>query len=204
MKRNESGSYRMINRAIFLDRDGTLIEDKGYICDFREVEIYPFSLSALRKISENGYRIVVITNQSSIARGICTEEQVEQVHRDIQAHFRKKGVLIDAFYFSPFLETGKVARYRKRDSSRKPGPGMVFQAAADLGIDPGLSWLIGDSARDIIAGEKAGCKSVLVLTGNGRTAEKELESKGIKPNLIAKNLLEGVEKIFMSGSDSGS
>ena len=184
-----------MNRAIFLDRDGTLMQDKGYICHFREVDIYPFSLPALRKISEHGFLTVIVTNQSAIARGICTEEQVRQVHREIQRYCRERGAIIDAIYFSPYLENGTVAQYRKKDLSRKPGPGMILQAASDFRIDPGSSWMIGDNFGDIVAGKRAGCKTALVLTGKGPEAKIELGNNGINPDLVAANLLVAVDSI---------
>jgi len=90
-----------MNRAVFLDRDGTLIRDKGFICHFKDVEIFPFSLQSLKMMNEYGFRIIVITNQSAIARGICTEDQVMNIHREMTGFFKRSGAVIDAFYYSP-------------------------------------------------------------------------------------------------------
>jgi D-glycero-D-manno-heptose 1,7-bisphosphate phosphatase len=101
--------------------------------------------------------------------------------------------VIDAFYYSPYLEDAKRPEFRKRDQSRKPAPGMILQAAGDFKIDLNKSFMIGDSSRDILAGKKAGCKTVLVLTGNGKNALKELREMNLKPDFVVENILEAVE-----------
>jgi len=184
-----------MNRAVFLDRDGTLIRDKGFICHFKDVEIFPFSLQSLKMMNEYGFRIIVITNQSAIARGICTEDQVMNIHREMTGFFKRSGAVIDAFYYSPYLEDAPVPKFRKRDESRKPAPGMIFKAAEDFGVNLSESFVIGDSSRDILAGKKAGCKTILVLTGNGPLARMELENLKVKPDLVSENLLDAAEKI---------
>jgi D-glycero-D-manno-heptose 1,7-bisphosphate phosphatase len=184
-----------MNRAVFLDRDGTLIRDKGFICHFKDVEIFPFSLQSLKMMNEYGFRIIVITNQSAIARGICTENQVMNIHREMTGFFKRSGAVIDAFYYSPYLEDAPVPKFRKRDESRKPAPGMILKAAEDFGVNLSESFVIGDSSRDILAGKKAGCKTILVLTGNGPLARMELENLKVKPDLVSENLLDAAEKI---------
>ncbi len=184
-----------MNRAVFLDRDGTLIRDKGFICHFKDVEIFPFSLQSLTMMNEYGFRVIVITNQSAIARGICTEDQVMNIHREMTGFFKRSGAAIDAFYYSPYLEDAPVPEFSKRDESRKPAPGMILQAAEDFGVNLSESFVIGDSSRDILAGKKAGCKTILVLTGNGPLACVELENLKVKPDLISENLLDAAEKI---------
>ncbi|MCK4819636.1 HAD family hydrolase [bacterium] len=191
----------MINKAIFLDRDGTLIKDRGYICRFKEVEIFSFSVEAIKKLNENRYRVIVITNQSSIARGICSEDQILGIHREITAYFKYRGAIIDRFYYSPYLEDAKIENFRKKHDSRKPAPGMILQAEKDFKINLKKSFMIGDSSRDIIAGKKAGCQTVLVLTGNGKMACQELKRQNLKPDFIAENLLDAVEKISYSTKD---
>jgi len=185
-----------MSRAIFLDRDGTLIRDKGYICFFDEVEIFPFSIQAVRMMNDCGFRVIVITNQSAIGRGICTESQVETIHRNLTEYFKLNSAVIDAFYYSPYMEDAKLPEFRKRDQSRKPEPGMILQAARDFKIDLSESYMIGDSSRDIIAGHRSGCKSILVLSGNGPQTRQELEEQNMKPDLIADDLLDAVEKII--------
>ena len=182
-----------MNRAVFLDRDGTLIRDKGFICHFKDVEIFPFSLQSLKMMNEFGFRVIVITNQSAIARGICTEDQVMSIHREMTDFFKRSGAAIDAFYYSPYLEDAPMPEFRKRDENRKPAPGMILQAARDFKIDLKKSFMIGDSTRDIIAGKNAGCETVLVLTGNGKRALKELRDMNLEPDFVAENILEAIE-----------
>ena len=184
-----------MNRAVFLDRDGTLIREKGFICCFDEVEIFPFSVRAVQMMNASGFRVIVITNQSSIGRGICTESQVKAIHRELIAYFARNQATIDGIYYSPYLEDATLPEFRKRDQSRKPAPGMILQAAEDFKIDLDGSFMVGDSSRDIIAGNRAGCKSILVLSGNGPLAREEFEKQGVKPDFIAEDLL-GAAKII--------
>lgn len=178
-----------MNRAVFLDRDGTLIEEKGYVCHFSEVVVYPFAVEALRRFNELDYRTVIVTNQSAVARGICSEREVRDLHEELRLHFQRGGAVIDAVYFCPYLEEAVVERYRARHSHRKPSPGMLIQAAGDLGIDLGSSWMIGDSPIDIEAGIDAGCRTILVRTGKGKKTETELTAGAVRPGRIEDDLL---------------
>jgi D-glycero-D-manno-heptose 1,7-bisphosphate phosphatase len=185
----------MKHRAVFLDRDGTLIEEKGYICKFSEVNIFPFSLEAVKILNARDYKVIVVTNQSSVARGICTERQVQNIHERIKKYFQQYSAHIDAFYYCPYHEEGGIAKYRKKDEGRKPSPGMLFQAAQDLNIDLSKSYMVGDSERDILAGQHAACRTILVLTGHGQQVSQRLALTKIKPTSIAGNLLEAVQLI---------
>ncbi len=180
----------MKQKAFFFDRDGTIIEDKDYICDFEEVEIFPFSIEALKIAKKKNFISIGITNQSSIARGICTKAQVEKIHMNLINHFKLIGISIRKIYYCPFHEDGIVKEFRKKDPCRKPAPGMILKASEEFNIDLSESYMIGDSTRDILAGINAGCKTALVLTGNGKKAKEELENLNIKPDLIADNILE--------------
>ncbi len=186
----------MLNKAIFIDRDGTLIEDRGYICDFSQVNIFPFSFEAVKVINENGFKVIVITNQSSIARGICTEHQVKKLHNKMEELFRSKRAIINAFYYCPFYEHGVIEKYKKRDECRKPLPGMILKAAKDLNIDLSESFMIGDNMKDVIAGCKADCKTILVKTGNWSKTKKDLKLSKIKPDFISDNVLKASMKVI--------
>lgn len=183
-------------KAVFIDRDGTLIEDKGYICDFSQVTIFPFAIEAVRHINEHGFKVIVITNQSAIARGICTEAQVEALHSKLKEHFRENGAIIDAFYYSPYHEAGAVERYKKHHPWRKPGPGMILQAARDFSLSLPGSYVIGDNLIDIEAGRKAGCKTVLVLTGKEAGVGETVVTPSVKPDWISPNLLTAIDLIL--------
>jgi D-glycero-D-manno-heptose 1,7-bisphosphate phosphatase len=144
--------------AVFFDRDGTLMEDAHYCGDPAEVKVYPGVSDALRKLREAGFATVVVSNQSGIGRGWITEAQYRAVEREF---LRQAGAgLIDACYFCPDAPGAP-------STCRKPEPGMVLDAARDLGLDPALSWFVGDKSADIECGRRAGARTILVLTGYG-------------------------------------
>jgi len=178
-----------MKRAVFLDRDGTLIQDRGYIAEFSEVGFFPFAAAAVRALNRAGYLVIVASNQSAVARGLCTEEQVLRLHRRLQEHFRVLGADIAAFYHCPFLPGpgGKVSAYCRESPLRKPEPGMLLQAARDHDLDLGRCFMVGDKADDIEAGRRAGCRTVLVRTGYGKESESRLPPGG-KPDFIVDDL----------------
>jgi D-glycero-D-manno-heptose 1,7-bisphosphate phosphatase len=186
----------MNKRAIFLDRDGTLNEDVGYPNDFSQINIYPYSFEALRKINASGFLAVVITNQSGIGRGYLTENNLQGIHQKMMAAFDARGVHLDGLYFCPHYELSSDPRYRKNCACRKPEPGMAVRAAQDLGIDLHSSYVIGDKVEDILFGLKIGARPVLVLTGFGQEAERKLEEKNIRPAHTARDLLKAVDWIL--------
>ncbi len=181
--------------AVFLDRDGTLIEDRGYICELSQVGFYPFAAAAVRRLNRAGFTVVVVSNQSAVARGICRQEQVIALHRQLQEHFRAQGAEIAAFYHCPFLADGAVPAFRCRSPLRKPEPGMLRLAAAELGLDLAASYMVGDSLADIEAGLRAGCRTVLVRTGKGAESESVLVAAGPRPDHVAADLAAAAEII---------
>lgn len=183
-----------MNKAVFLDRDGTLIEDHDYICTLEESKIFPFAAEAVRLMNDGGYRVIGITNQSSIARGICTKEQVETIHREIMERLQKEGAHMERFYYCPYHPEGAVAQYRKFSSCRKPAPGMLLQAAADYDIDLSQSIMMGDNWMDIAAGLDAGCRTVLVLTGKN-PARQLLAERNLRPDLVTDNILTAMREL---------
>ncbi|HLP47375.1 MAG TPA: HAD family hydrolase [Candidatus Deferrimicrobium sp.] len=184
-----------MNKAIFLDRDGTIIEEKGYISELRQSHIFPFSAAAVRYMNEKQYKVIGITNQSAIVRGICTHEQVETIHNEIIAALAQEGAFIDRFYYCPFHPDFDIPGYREQSNWRKPLPGMILQAAADFTLDLSNSYMIGDDLFDIEAGKNAGCKTVLVLTGKGRQAQEMLRARNIQPDMISENILTAIKEI---------
>jgi D-glycero-D-manno-heptose 1,7-bisphosphate phosphatase len=178
-----------MNKAVFLDRDGTLIEDRGYICDFSQVDFFTFAAAAVRAMNEAGYLVIVVSNQSAVARGICSEKEIELLHRRLQNHFEKNGAAIAAFYYCPFLADGMISRYRRDSDMRKPAPGMLLQAAADFKLDLPSCFMIGDKSDDILAGQRAGCKTMLVRTGQGQRSEIAFQSIQPRPDYIVDDLL---------------
>lgn len=178
-----------MKKAVFLDRDGTLIQDLGYICNFSQVGFFPFAAAAVRAMNDAGYLVVVVSNQSAVARGICSEKEIQLLHRRLQDHFKKEGAVIAAFYYCPFLPEGKIGRYSRPSPLRKPAPGMLLQAARKFKLDLPSCFMIGDKADDILAGQRAGCRTMLVRSGQGRDSETSFAGIQPGPNYIVDDLL---------------
>jgi D,D-heptose 1,7-bisphosphate phosphatase len=172
--------------AVFLDRDGTLIEQVHYLADPEKVRLLAATGEALRKLKAAGYALVVVTNQSAIARGMLTLEGLETIHVEMNRQLAGEGVALDAIYFCPEAPAGDD-RTVVEHGDRKPGPGMLLKAARDLGLDLGRSWMVGDMISDALAGINAGCQgSLLVETGKPFTeVERSHPGVTIVPDLIA-------------------
>jgi D-glycero-D-manno-heptose 1,7-bisphosphate phosphatase len=174
---------------VFIDRDGTLIDEVGYLDRVERVALYPWSIDAVRVFNRVGLRVVMVTNQSGVARGFFTEAVVDEVHRHIASLLAEGGARIDAYYHCPHHPDGKVAAYAGPCECRKPGRGLVDRAVAEFGIDPARSFVIGDRWVDIELARAVGARSVLVRTGYGRTEEArprpDLAADTILDNLIA-------------------
>ncbi|MDI6726916.1 MAG: D-glycero-beta-D-manno-heptose 1,7-bisphosphate 7-phosphatase [Smithellaceae bacterium] len=153
--------------AVFLDRDGTINEEVGYLDRLDKLKLLPNVPEAVRLINEMGFKAIVVTNQSGVARGLYEESLVDEVHRQIGDALKETGAVIDGFYYCPHHpEEGRLP-YRKVCSCRKPEAGMLFQAAREFNVDLGKSYMIGDTARDMEAAAAAGVKGILVKTGYG-------------------------------------
>jgi D,D-heptose 1,7-bisphosphate phosphatase len=181
--------------AVFMDRDGTINEEVGYLDNIDKLVVYPQAFAAIRKINENGMKTVVITNQSGVARGIFTEDLVVEVHRRIQDALKQMGAHIDAFFYCPHHPSAGEPPYRQLCACRKPEAGMIIAAAKEMDIDLQQSYMIGDTLKDMEAGVNAGAKVVLVRTGYGRDQEKELACSPVRPAYIADDILAAVDWI---------
>lgn len=158
-----------MTKAVFLDRDGTLCADKVYLSDPQGLEPLPGVFPALEALQRGGFRLVVVTNQSGVARGLIPPDSLEAVHRELRRAFDDRGIRLEAVYFCPHLPGGAVAEYDRECDCRKPAPGLLLRAAADLGIDLRRSFMVGDQGHDVEAGQRAGCRTVrLDLTGSGK------------------------------------
>ncbi|MCD8479300.1 MAG: HAD family hydrolase [Candidatus Cloacimonetes bacterium] len=186
-----------IKRAIFLDRDGTISPDKfGYIKDPELYHLYPETGQALRIFQDLGYLIIIVTNQSGIARAYLSLDDLSRVHQKMRDLIAAEGVRLDAVYFSPYHIEGIVEPYNIDHEDRKPGIGMFRQARQDFGIDPAQSFMIGDRATDIGFARNAGMKSILLLTGNGTEEMPKLISSATnRPDFIAENILTAAQLI---------
>jgi len=186
----------MKRSAVFVDRDNTLIEDPGYINDPEQVRLFDDAAPAVARLREAGYLVVVVSNQSGLARGLITEEQLGKVHQRLEELLERRGAGLDGIYFCPFLDgpAATVEAYRRASPLRKPAPGMLLQAAKDLEIDLARSWLIGDAARDVEAGRRAGCRTILLE----RSARGSAGSAGriAGPTQVAASLTEAADVVL--------
>lgn len=182
-------------RAVFLDRDGTLIEDIGYLGRLDQVAFYPWTVDAVRALNRAGLRVVVITNQAGVARGYFSEQVVEDVHRHLTTVFEAGGARIDAYYYCPHHPDGTVEGYTQRCRCRKPGPGLVERAARDLAIDPEQSFVVGDKWLDIALAQAVGARGVLVRTGYG-AAEEAAPKPGVRADAVVDNVIAAASWIL--------
>lgn len=163
---SNSKLFREIKKAVFLDRDGTINVEKEYLYKPEEFEFTPGAVEAIRLLNLAGYLVIVVTNQSGVARGYYTEADVVRLHQYIDGLLQAAGARVDAWYYCPHHTAGMLP-YDQACDCRKPLPGMLQQAAAEHAIDLSCSWMVGDKVADIAAGRSAGCRTVLVLTGYG-------------------------------------
>ncbi|MGB7581184.1 MAG: HAD family hydrolase [Sedimentisphaerales bacterium] len=184
----------MANKAIFLDRDNTIIEDPGYIDNPDQVKLLEGAPEALSSLKSLGYKLVVVSNQSGVARGIVTEEVLGQIHKRLEQLLAEKGVSLDRIYYCPYHIEGVIPKYRKESDWRKPNPGMLLAASRDMDIDLRESWIVGDTTNDIEAGARAGCRTIMLA---GRTHEQKLQPGAPAPDYKAVNLKEVVNIIKM-------
>ncbi len=181
-----------MHRAVFLDKDGTLIEDVPYNVDVARIRLMPGALSGLRALAAAGFELIVVSNQSGVARGLFAEDALLRVELRIFELASPAGITFAGFYWCPHHPEGTIARYAIGCNCRKPAPGLLYRAAADLGIDLGASWMVGDILNDVEAGRRAGCRTVLVDNG-GET--EWIVSSLRRPDYIVSNLEQAAAAI---------
>ena len=175
-----------LKKAVFLDRDGTICEDVNYLSRPEQLKIFPFAAEAVRLLNDNNFLVIVITNQSGIARGFFDENTLLEIHEKLISELAEQSAKLDAIYFCPHNSDDNCA-------CRKPKTGMLEQATKDFSIDLENSWMVGDKKIDIETGFNAGTKTALVLTGYGR---KDIEKSKRNPDIVAENLFETVKRII--------
>ena len=185
----------MSTPAVFLDRDGTLIEDVGYVDRLDRLRFYPWSIEAVRLLRRAGYAVVVVTNQAGVARGMVPEQVVHDVCELIQRTLAQAGERLDGHYYCPHLPDAPVETYRRRCSCHKPQPGMLRQAASDLDLDLEQSIVVGDRWTDVEMARAVGAKGVLVRTGYGVSQEASPPAHAAA-DAIVPHLLEAVGWVF--------
>lgn len=188
-------------KAIFLDRDGTLNEDPGYLGNPDLVKLFPGTAKALSLLKKKlGFKYIVVSNQSGISRGLITVEMVESVNQKLNSLLMVEDVKIDSFYYCPFHPDFSS---EEESTCRKPSPEMIFRAADDLDIDLTASYLVGDSYSDILCGLNAGIKTILVKTGYGADSISILKKENKFATFVAENIAEACAFIYkdLTGED---
>ncbi len=180
--------------ALFLDRDGVLIEEVEYLARPEQVRLSAGAAAAIRKVNDAGWRVVVVSNQSGVARGLFPESVLPEVHRVIaDGLLVEAGASVDRFYYCPHHPTEGQGRYRVECDCRKPKPGMLRKAAAELGIDLARSWMVGDRLTDLQAGAAAGCRTILVRTGYGHSTGIAVPDPRLKLAAVVPSIVEAIE-----------
>ena len=185
--------------AVFLDRDGTIIEERGYLDRIELLELFPFTVDAIRLLNRAGFATVVVTNQGGIGRGIIDEPFLRRVHDTLDARLAAGHARIDRYYFCPHHPDAVRAELRLRCTCRKPAAGMIEQACREMSLDPRRSVTIGDRRLDVVCGNAAGTRAVLVRTGHG-AHEEAMPPGTARPDAILNNLMEAVGWILRTSS----
>jgi histidinol-phosphate phosphatase family protein len=179
--------------AVFLDRDGTIILSKNYLNSPKQVKLYSFAVESINKLKDAGFKVVVVTNQSGVSRGIFTEKELQKIHKRFFSLLKKAGTAVDAIYYCPHIDEDEC-------HCRKPKIGMVIRGAKELNIELEKSYTVGDSVRDYMMGFNMGGKGILVLTGHGKKQQKNISSEKIKPFAVCKTLKQAVDLIIADKS----
>ncbi len=186
--------------AVFLDRDGVIIEDVNLLTDFSEIRLFDYVPPTIKRLREVGFKIIVVSNQTVVSRGLATEQDVVSINNHIQMLLAQSGPdNIDAFYFCPHHPKATLPAYRVACDCRKPRAGMLFQAARDHNLKLQASFMVGDRITDIIAGAKAGSRTILVQTGMHK--KKPIESpdlldSSVQPNFTCADLAQATAWIL--------
>jgi D-glycero-D-manno-heptose 1,7-bisphosphate phosphatase len=183
----------MNTRTVFLDKDGTLIENHPFDRSSDRIQLLPGTVEGLQLLHQAGYVLVVITNQSGIAQGWFTRDAVTSQEIGLRIRLAAFDIPLAGFYVCPHHPDGTIAEYRRNCLCRKPKPGLLMQAACELRLDLGRSWMVGDILHDVEAGRSAGCRTILLTNGH----ETEWEMTPMRwPDLVANNLLEAAHLIM--------
>ncbi len=183
----------MTGKAVFLDKDGTLVEDVPYNVNPELIVLAPEAGESLQRLHRRGFQIVIITNQSGVARGYFSESDLAPVEQHLRQQLAAYGVPLAGFYYCPHHPDGMVESYAIACSCRKPQPGLITKAAMELGLDLSQSWFVGDILHDVEAGRAAGCRTILI--NNGNETEWELSPQRL-PHHLVDNLLEAAQVIL--------
>ncbi len=185
-----------MDKAIFLDRDGTIIKEVNYLDNINDVELLPEAVKGLKRLKEAGFLLIITTNQSGLARGYLTEFELEEINEYLLDLLKKNGVIIDELFYCPHHVDGIIDRYKRDCECRKPKIGMVKKAQEKYDIDLNNSYVIGDTLKDVGLAKNFGGKSILVKTGYGQALADDKVVLIPHPDYIADNLLEAAEWVL--------
>lgn len=194
---NGETNIRLGRGAIFLDRDGTVTEEVGYVNHITRAQVFPWAPEAIRMFKSTGFPVIVLTNQSGVGRGYFSEELVAQIHQKVQDALLAEGTKVDAFYYCPHHPNATIDAFRQDCKCRKPATGMADEAAERFGVDLSASYVVGDTYRDMRLGFNIGARTILLMTGYGRGEYEHHRSRwSHMPDLVAENLLEAAELVL--------
>ena len=182
--------------AVFLDRDGTINVDVGYLCHPDQFTFLPRAIEALQLLSDSDLPLIIITNQAGVARGLIPPERLPVIQKAFLRMLRTNGIPIAGYYSCPHHPEGVLPEYRCECGCRKPAPGLLLQAARELDIDVPRSYVVGDKASDVQLAHNAGSTGILILTGEGRTYQQAYPPEYTPPHAICPNLYEAAEWII--------
>ena len=195
----------MKRRAVFMDRDGTLSEEVGYVNHPSRFRLFPYAASAIKHLNDSGWLAIVITNQAGVARGYFSEDMIQTIHAAMRQELENSGARLDAVYYCAHHPTVGEPPYRLDCDCRKPKPGLISRAANEFDIDLEGSWMVGDRYGDVELARNAGVNSAFVLSGYGRGEWEHQRAGWIeKPDLVAKDLLEAVKAIVSRKAETSA
>ncbi len=184
------------HRAVFLDRDGTICEEVGYLDSVERMRLIPRAAEAVRRINARGFKTIVVTNQSGVARGYFTEERLQTLHEELIRQLKEEGAHLDAIYYCPHHPEGETSPYRMICDCRKPATGLLRKAAEELDVDLNASFLIGDHYSDVECAHRAGARGILLLTGHGQAAWSQRDQWQVAPDWVAEDLFAAVQWVL--------
>lgn len=185
-----------MTRAVFIDRDGTISEEVGYINHRSRFRVFPYAAAAIKHLNDNGWLAIVVTNQAGVARGYFDEAMIKTVHSEMNRELEQQGAKLDAVYYCAHHPSVGEPPYRFDCDCRKPKPGLIMRAAHDFEIDLSASWMVGDRYSDVELAKNAGVHSMFVLSGYGRGEwEHQRQNWNEQPEQVADDLLAAVQII---------
>jgi D-glycero-D-manno-heptose 1,7-bisphosphate phosphatase len=179
--------------AVFVDRDGTVNEEVDFLTSPRDLRLIPRSAEAIRRANDLGLRVIIVTNQSGVARGLLTEAELLDVHRALTERLAAENARVDDIYYCPHHPSEGIGPYRRECDCRKPNTGMVERAVREFRIDPERSYVIGDRTVDVAMAKNAGARAILVLTGYGRAERRLCERDRIPLDYVAEDLYDAID-----------